>query len=182
MCNIVPNSLDDLLELVGAIGAILEPASQVETLDFGHYGYLLAVLENLGALAYEEHLAGCLLLEEGGGYHAGLDGVHLPVGDVHLPDVAVVELELVRGLEGDPVHEELAVLVDYLPVEQPGHHLVDQDLVELLQNQVQNLPDPDIAGLVAPVHLVHHSPSPQVVAGYEVDQPDQLGEDELVPA
>ena len=91
-----------------------------------------------------------------------------------MPNILVVELELVRGLEGDPVHKELPIFVNDLAVEKPGDYLVDEHLVELLKHNGQHIPHPHIAHLVSLVDKVHHAASPPVIVQNRVYQQDQL--------
>lgn len=97
-----------------------------------------------------------------------------------MPDILVIELELVGGLEGDPVHKKLSIFVNNFAVHQPRHYLVDHYFVKLLQDELQHLAHPYVADLVLVVDVVYDNPTPHVVADYCIYELQQLGEEKLV--
>lgn len=83
--------------------------------------------------------------------------------------ILIVKLKLMRGLECNPVHKKLHVLINDLSVHQPCYNLINQSLIELLEYNFQHLPYPDIADFVLLIHIIHNDSSPHVVVDDGVD-------------
>jgi hypothetical protein len=57
------------------------------------------------------------MLDEGDGDPTGLDSEHLPISDVYLCNIFIIEFEFARRLECHSMNEELLVFVYYLAIQ-----------------------------------------------------------------
>lgn len=68
-----------------------------------------------------------------------------------------------RGLEGDPMHEELPIFINNFTIQQPRYNLINHNLVKFLQDNMQNLFDPNITDFILLENIISHNTTSHIV-------------------
>lgn len=112
--------------------------------------------------------------------HIRFNCIHFPVSNINLPDVFVVELELMSWLKSNSMNKELSIFINNLPIKKPWYDLVDENFIEFLEYNMKNLSNPNISFLESKIYKVRHTSSSESIIDYSGHNIQKLWEKHLI--